>query len=172
MNEEEREVDAQLSAYLDGELEAGERAAVEAALARSPALAARLQRLRGVDAALRALPVEAPSEELLARLRARVVADDPASTRRGPPRRRRWLAGLAAAAAAGLALLFFATRPAPRAPQPVAELDPPQPGGEALQSPDGLALAMELDQDADLEVVEVLDILEALGDLDEGQGSG
>ncbi len=41
--------DAQLSAYLDGELPADEAAAIEAALARSPELRARLDRLRQAD---------------------------------------------------------------------------------------------------------------------------
>jgi hypothetical protein len=74
-----------LSAYLDGELPAGERAEVEAHLATCAACAARLASLAAVDAAFASLPAEAPDgyfESLPSRVSTR-LREEP----RRPPRR-------------------------------------------------------------------------------------
>jgi hypothetical protein len=83
-----------LSALLDGELSAVERAEVEAHLRECPACARELEELAAVDAFARELPVEAPAgyfEQLPGRVRARV---------RRPARIPRMAVWAAAAAAA------------------------------------------------------------------------
>jgi anti-sigma factor RsiW len=106
------ELDAKLSALLDGELPPIEAAALRAEIARSPELTARLAELAAVDEDLRALPERALPAELRSRVE-RAIAAEPRPPRRAPPRsavapgsRRRWLAAAAvAAAAAALALV-------------------------------------------------------------------
>lgn len=96
--------DELISAYLDGELDAERRALVERHLQNDSGAAARLERMRGSDALLKAaLPAfDAPEDDALA-----------ASILRGSqpqPSRREWavrLAGLAAAAVMGLSLGQF-----------------------------------------------------------------
>ncbi len=65
--------DELLSAYLDGELTADERAAVEARLATDPAAQQLLHELRSVSQSVQALPIETLgrdfSEEILSRAR-------------------------------------------------------------------------------------------------------
>jgi len=83
-----------LSAFLDGELSAGERAEVQGHLRECPACARELEELGAVDTFARELPVEAPAgyfEELPGRVRARVRR--PART----PRLAVWAAVAAAA---------------------------------------------------------------------------
>lgn len=63
---------AQLSAYLDGELPADERAEVQAGLERDPALARELEELRGLAADIAQLPVPRPPPSLLAGILSRV----------------------------------------------------------------------------------------------------
>jgi hypothetical protein len=55
-------VEASLSAFLDGELAPADRATVEAHLAECPACASHLAELAALDAAARAVPVEAPED--------------------------------------------------------------------------------------------------------------
>jgi len=93
MNEE------MLHAYLDGELSAEEAAAVERKLAADATLAAKLEKLRAVDASLDLLPSIEATFDAAAVMR----------RRRGAGRVLRLVAPLAAAAALVLALL-------PRAP--------------------------------------------------------
>lgn len=102
--------DERLTAYADGELDTDEAAALEADLARDPALRARLTAIRDSDDALRSLPAVEPRQGFDERLRAAIDdelasrLDDPApapvsqlaSRRRLPD----WAAGLAGAAAA------------------------------------------------------------------------
>jgi hypothetical protein len=91
---------AELAALADGTLPPDRRAELEARVAKSPALAARLEQQRGVATAVKSVSVEAP-----ARLRARIEAE---RTRRKSGRR--WAlftgSGLATAAAAALLLLL------------------------------------------------------------------
>ncbi|HEX9765268.1 MAG TPA: RseA family anti-sigma factor, partial [Nitriliruptorales bacterium] len=63
------ETGERLSAYLAGELDADETAALEVELAGDPALRARLERIRAADQALRSLPPVAPPAEFSMRLR-------------------------------------------------------------------------------------------------------
>jgi hypothetical protein len=99
--EREREQrDELLSAYLDGRLDAGERARLEARLAADPALRAELQALRRTVALVRDLPrVPAPRNFILPR--ATVTRPRPI-----PLRSRRLLAPLLTAATSIAALLF------------------------------------------------------------------
>lgn len=94
----------QLSAYLAGELDADERAALEAELARDPALRARLGRVRMVGDALERLPEPVPPDGLRQRILSAAApeiagqrADELAERRE---RRARTLRPLAVAAAA------------------------------------------------------------------------
>jgi anti-sigma factor RsiW len=98
----------QLHAHFDGELPPADRAEVERALQKDPALAADLRAIAAVDRALEALPgLEAPPDletrvrrALRARTRGRLLA----------------LALPLAAAAAALALFLLPRRPEPAAP--------------------------------------------------------
>lgn len=193
--------DEQLSAYLDGELEAGEEQELRAALQASPALAQRLARLARVDEELRGLAARPVPERLPERLRAglqarieaesaeRVAETQPRSLgpRRTPQRSRRWLRpALAAAAAAVLALIVLpwlgAEGPGPtpsrvaegvvEATDPVALPEPTRTPLEALEpSPVEIATALAIEEESDLDVIEMLDWLEELGDL-EASGRG
>ena len=108
--------DAQLSALLDGALSSSEERALREEIARDPALAARLDELARVDAALRAIPARPVPADLRARLQAKLDAAASArpqlsAIRGGAPRRprvslRAWGAGFAAAAAAALAVVI------------------------------------------------------------------
>jgi len=169
VSELEHPIDEQLSAYLDGELDQSERAEVDAALAASPALARRLEALGAVDDALRALPVDPPGADLAARLCERIAAEEVARTHRVPKRHWRWTVPLAASAAGVLALLVLRGG---ESDAPVAQLQPAQAPAPDDTTLTELALAIELDDESDLEVVELLDLLEVLGDVDEEGGSG
>jgi hypothetical protein len=114
-----------LSALLDGELSAVERAAVEAHLRECAACARELEELAAVDAFAREVPVEAPAryfDQLPGRVRARV---------RRPARIPRMAVWAAAAAAAVMAVVVTpvvlhreASVMAP-APQAVSQATPP-----------------------------------------------
>src|SRR3954469_17395169 len=75
--------DELLSAYLDDELSADERAAVEARLATDPAAQQLLHELRSVSQSVQALPTETPSrdlsEEIIRRAREAKPANAPAA---------------------------------------------------------------------------------------------
>ncbi len=95
-----------LSAYLDDELDDGERAAVDAFLARSPEARAELDELAATRRLLRSLPAVTPRQPL-------VVAGDPlaAATRaRRRARLRRLATATLAAAAAWLVVLSVGVR--------------------------------------------------------------
>ena len=121
------DIDAELSALIDGELGGQPLARVEAHLARCERCRARLAELRAADVALAALPASAVPGDLAARLARRIEAEAPgriAAPRDAPRRARRvaaWLA-LPAAAAAALAL-YLGLRPAasPEGPQVARE---------------------------------------------------
>lgn len=194
------ELEAQLSAYLDGELSTQEEARLRAAIAASPELARKLRELESVDAALAALPVPEVPAGAKARLRARIEADAIAPGIRPPLRRQRMrIVAVAALAAALLAWLVLprasdepslvADQPMPVVPsprEPVQEPDPvvlPQIAETpAADRPDRLAadeasddllvkLADELDAE-DVAVVEVLEWLAALEGLEPDGGRG
>jgi anti-sigma factor RsiW len=174
------ELEAKLSALLDGELAPEEAAALREEIVRQPELAARLAELAAVDDALRALPGRRVPGDLRARLEQGIEAETmalppAASARRAPPRRaprsgaasgwrRRWLAAVAlAAAAAALALLALPRMQ--REETQIVKVEPaPTPEEETLA-------AEELAEAADLPVIEVLDVLAELDEL-EGAGSG
>ena len=127
--------DPELSALLDGALDARAEASLRAELLRDPALAARLAELASVDDALRALPARPVPSDLRARLQARLDAEAhrPRLVSLGGGGRAslgRKLAyggaGLAAAAALAALLLlppFFAS--SGKAPERVAGSTPP-----------------------------------------------
>jgi negative regulator of sigma E activity len=131
--------DEQLSALLDGALSPAEERALRDEIARDPALAARLDELARVDAALRAIPARPVPADLRARLQARLDAEASArpqlaAIRGGAPgrpriSRRAWGAGFAAAAAAALAVvigLTDASREQRRAGAQLADATPPR----------------------------------------------
>jgi anti-sigma factor RsiW len=157
------ELEAKLSALLDGELASDEAAALREEIARRPELEARLAELSAVDEGLRALPGRPVPAELRARLGERIRAGTAAAprearsgggdARRAPARApRRWLAAaaLAAAAAAALALVVLPrlrsdetqvarSEPGPTAPQrseppPVAPVAP-EPAPRSAEQP-------------------------------------
>ncbi len=184
-------IDENLSAWLDGELDDAAVEELRAEIEERPGLAARLEQLRRVDEELRALPEPAVRPELAERLRERIAEEERAapqpSRRRGspaPPPRRRWMLPLlAAAAAAGLVFLALPRlRQTPpqeeaavaRAPTPesVAETIAPEPSPEASPDPapaaEELALAIEIESEKDLEVIEMLEWLEMLGEIESG----
>ncbi len=116
------ELEMQLGAYLDGELDPAQRLALEGRLAASPALLTRLERLRALSEGLGRLPQIPPSSDFEPTLRARLhdvgwdrASETPRSTEgaRVVPLRPRHsflrgglaLGGLAAAAASLLLLL-------------------------------------------------------------------
>jgi hypothetical protein len=175
-------VDALLSALLDGALSTAEREDLEARLAREPALAARLDRLRGVDDVLRGLASEALSDRDpkagLDRLERRLESA-PAG---GPgPWRGPLALGLAAAAAWILYLGLSSDASAPPSDlEPhsavARSMDPAQlDEGLAIglgdaEDPDVLLLVPELIVE-DLEIIERLELLEYLAARD-GEGHG
>jgi hypothetical protein len=69
------ETGERLAAYLAGELDADETAALEAELARDPSLRARLEAIRATDAALAALPAVALRQGFSERLRTAVQVE-------------------------------------------------------------------------------------------------
>jgi len=129
----------QLSAYLDGELAADARGAVERALEAHPELRAELHALRRTAALVRSMPREPAPAGLADRVVAAIEADAPAPA---PPRRwrARWRPLAAAAAAClvvGLAALL-ATRSQP--PRPKAHTHHTTPASKATahrDQPDG-----------------------------------
>jgi len=129
------ELDALLSAHLDGELDAESQRRVVALLER-PEVAARLAALRGVDAALRSVPDSPVPPSLLARVRDAAAAEEAAGSRArlAPPRRRRWLRTAALVAAAAALLLWIASLGDRRSPEeraPIARTPAPvAPGPE------------------------------------------
>ena len=109
--------DGDLSAWIDGELDASRRAVVEVHLASCPACTARMEELRAVDRALLALPAPPVGAELRERLARRLAAERgaPGPVRLEPPRhdRRRFAPALALPVVAAAALaLTLVLRPA------------------------------------------------------------
>jgi len=99
---EQEQRDELLSAYLDGELSADERARLEAQLAADPVLRAELDALRHTVALVRALPaVSVPRNFILAR----EIAARPRPARQARPRLA-WAAPFLTAATAVASLLF------------------------------------------------------------------
>ena len=182
----------ELSAYLDGELDAEREAQVRAELARRPALTARLAELREVDARLRALPAAAAPDDLRARLQERIDAQERRAsgwTARAPTRRSRWLSApriaAAAVAAAAVALMILVGRPVsdrstervvaepvPEVPTRIVEQPVPEvPTRVVAEAPpvdlsaandEELEIAMDWEMLEDLEVIEELELLEEM----------
>jgi len=182
----EETLDERLSAWLDGELDAAAETELRAELEARPELAARLAQFQRVDDALRTLPEPAVQPELAARLRERIAREGrpriPRRTalRAALARRRRWTMPVLAAAAALalLALPRLRETPSPEetplagmpTPPSAPEAAPPQPGLvpplEPMPAPEELALAVEIESEMDLEVIEMLEWLETLGEIE------
>jgi anti-sigma factor RsiW len=106
-----------LSGYLDGELDAATRAAVDARLVESSALRAELAAVRTVRDAVRSLPpVDAPSGFWDRVLEAPDNVVDLAAPRRGRAWVSRWRALAGSAAAAAVLGVVFVPRPEPVQP--------------------------------------------------------
>jgi anti-sigma factor RsiW len=151
-----RPLDERLSAYLDGELGERERDALESSLAHEPEGAQQLARLQALERSLRELPGLAPGSDFAVRFRARLERELRAA--RAPWWRRAFpmaLGGFAAAAAA-VVLALWLGRPEPLAPEleQVAEIPDPD--------------TWELMRSGDVELLEVLEILEAWDAVQEG----
>ncbi len=140
--DERAQRDELLSAYLDGQLSAGERARLETRLAANPALRAELEALRHTVALVRDLPpVPIPRNFILPQ----AMAARPRPVRPSRPRRA-WAAPLLTAATAVVSLLFVvvlagdlllsrmggqAFAPAAEAPQAALA---PSPAGEQAEA--------------------------------------
>lgn len=159
-----RPLDERLSASLDGELSARERDALERELRAAPDAAAQLEALRALERALGELPRVEPTAGFDARFRARLEQE--LASRRAPrwQRVREWLAPrgawvgagtLAAASAALLLALWLGRSPAPDSELEFIAL---------LEDPETLDLL----RSDDVELLEVLDILEAWDGSSEG----
>ena len=148
----ERHVHEELSAWLDGELDARRGAEVESHLASCDECASARDALRGVDRALQAVPLPEATEDRLARLRTRLTSEATASAgdaaearetapaRRTPPKRARGVApprpsrlrwAVVASAAAALGALYLVVGrgpgvPDPGAPPPIARVPTPE----------------------------------------------
>jgi len=113
-----------LSAYVDDELDAETRAALDARLATSPEWRAILDEVRAAREAVRSLPRVALAPPAWDRVLAAVAADEPAPDAGPPPppspllrlrraattRPARWIGGVAAAAAVVVAALVLPTQ--------------------------------------------------------------
>jgi hypothetical protein len=105
-----RHLDAsRLTAYLEGEVTASERAAIEAELAESAEARRRLGQLRGLKSLLEAPATELETIDLAARVRVAVRAPVPAPPRAA--RARRWAALFAATLACLGSVALVLTRP-------------------------------------------------------------
>ena len=184
----EESLDERLSAWLDGEFDSASETELRAELEARPELAARLAQLRRVDDALRTLPEPVVRPELAAQLRERLAEEGQRQRPRqravgaAPARRRRWIVPLmAAAAAAAFALLALPRlRETPPSKEPLIARAPPAPAApdvlepqprqvaplDPAPEPDELALTMEIETETDLEVIEMLDWLETLGEIE------
>ncbi len=162
-------LDEDLSALLDGELSPERESELRARIAGEPALAARLAELEGVDGALRAMPTEAPSEELRASLRVSLEGEGtvPADRLRSLGDRRRlapgWIGGaLAAAAALALYLAVSSGSDFGFGPEPARIAD-----SLADATDEEIGIALEYETLADLDVIEDLELLELMIELEE-----
>lgn len=132
---------AELSALLDGELEASRAAELRERIARDPELAAEWEALRAVDRELRAIPPPRVSADMATRMRARLDAERRAAVGVIPRRRIRFRrAGLAVAALAAALVMALLIRsqigggpeptiaPGPRtSPDPAPAIETPLP---------------------------------------------
>ena len=148
--------DERLSAWLDGELDPRERSALEAELRESPGGEAQLEALRALERALGELERSEPRPGFAARFRARLEQE--LAARRLPWWRRAWEwlapgslvgAGAFATAALLIAVAVWLGRPEALGPdlEQVAEIGDPE--------------AWDLLRSEDVELLEVLEILEA-----------
>jgi anti-sigma factor RsiW len=152
-----RRLDERLSAYLDGELGERERAELEARLRGDPEGARQLDALRALERGLAELERIEPDPAFAARFRVRLERELEAGRRPWWQRVREGLrsrgvlvgAGSLATAAAALALALWLGRSEPLDPdlEQLAEIDDPE--------------AWDLLRSGDVELLEVLEILEA-----------
>lgn len=178
----ELDLDAEISAFADGELDLRRAAELEREIEASPLLARRLEAFRQLDRSLSQLSAPELPASLAARTRARTLADAVApeaeasvhhlresAGRFGP---RTAVAALAALAAGLVLLLYLAPEPATRSLE-VAEFEDWSRFEAELAdaSDEDIAIALELDTLSDLEVIRELDLLEALAEASEREGA-
>ena len=178
--------DEDLSALVDGELDAQASAALREGSATDVALARRLAAFEGVGETLRSTPTRPPEDAALERIRLQIATQmgeagsdqtkHGRSARLAPPRRRRalWAGAVGAAVlAASFALLFLAGGEGPvpipdpqiaRAPAPAPELVETELLASA--SDEELGIAFELETLSDFEVIEQLELLELMAALE------
>ena len=158
-------IDGLISAAMDGELEAVERAELDHLIATDSSVAARVQALHRVDEELRELGREAVDglalEEGFDALRARIAVDRAA--------RPRWLVAPIAAAAAFF--LFLSVSPRPEGIVPEVGADDPLSDAELalalgyVEGPEGGSPLSGIPLD-DFEIVEQLELLDYLSILE------
>jgi len=157
MQQELRQADVEdLSAYLDGELEADRRAAVEGLIRSDAAWRAERDRLEALDRVLEVYDVPAPPGDLAER----VLGTVRVKVRRGKVLR--WVWPLAGAAAAAAVILVAALLSAPE-PQPTASTNT-QHIAKKRPVPDEVeqAIVEHLRFVRDLDVLENYETLEAI----------
>jgi hypothetical protein len=176
------DLDAELSALADGELDPRRAGELEREIQASPLLASRLEAFRQLDRSLSQLSAPELPADFAARTRARMIADaatpDAVPTvhrlhesagRFGP---RTAVAALAAMAAGLVLLLQLAPEPTTPSPE-VAELEDWERYEAELgdASDEDIAIALEIDTLSDLDVIRELDLLEALAEASERVGA-
>ena len=178
----ELDLDAELSAFADGELDPRRAAELEREIEASPLLARRLEAFRQLDRSLSQLPAPELPASLAARTRAGTLADAAvpevdasvhhlreSAGRFGP---RTAVAALAALAAGLVLLLYLTPDPTTRTVE-VAEFEDWSRFEAELAdaSDEDIAIALEIDTLSDLEVIRELDLLEALAEASEREGA-
>ena len=131
----DHDLDARISAWLDGEASEAEARALAELVASDPEVAARVRTLSGVDDLLRGLPTPSPSADLRARLAERIGASGAGDVM--PLRRRplRWAIPAAAALAAGIAIYLGVRTSTPEGVIPRAPVAPDPPIARDERSP-------------------------------------
>ncbi len=165
-------LDEALSSLVDGELDEPRARELRERAESEPRIGRRLAELESVDRQLRALPLPQVPLSLRAKLQQRIDAEAraaaPAVVRRLP--RTRWAAGAAGTAlAAGFALYLVLGTP-PREPGFArSEADPLR---ELEISDDELAIALDYEALRNFELIDQLELLEALAASEEAEKAG
>lgn len=154
-------IDQELSALIDGELEAERASELNARVASDPELKARLSSLEAVNESLRSLAPSAMPADLRARLQTR-IEEDPETAKQpiASETSMGWGRPLAAALAAGL-IAAWLLLPGSNRDVTLVAIDDIEPMLEQASDQE-LAIAFELEALRDLDVIRDLDLLEAL----------
>lgn len=170
----DRALDEDLSALLDGELDEARAGELRAMIAAEPALAARLAELESVGARLRELPLPSDTELLRAGLQQKIDAESRAGAAPSGGRsssRAAWAAGMSLAAALALYLVLGPSRSS--SPGGGTREDAPADPMALLEIPDDeLAIALDYEALRDFDLIDQLELLEALADSEDSEIRG